>query len=149
VTRRLAAAGLDPSGLGLEITETSRIQDFDAVADEIQKLIEMGIELWLDDFGTGHSSLEWLSHLPLHGVKVAGTFVERLPTEKRCQAIVARVIELAHDFELRVIAEEVETREQRDFLLGCGCDLFQGFLFHAAMPAKKLLRTLARPPTLV
>jgi EAL domain-containing protein (putative c-di-GMP-specific phosphodiesterase class I) len=143
--RRLASAGLDPSGLGLEITETSSIEDFAAVAEQIQRLIAMGIELWLDDFGTGHSSLEWLSHLPLHGVKIAGTFVERLPTQKRCQAIVARVIELAHDFELRVIAEEVETREQRDFLVGRGCDLFQGFLFHAAMPAKQLARTLAGP----
>jgi len=145
VKRRLASAGLDPSGLGLEITETSSIEDFDAVAEQIERLIAMGIELWLDDFGTGHSSLEWLSHLPLHGVKIAGTFVERLPTEKRCQAIVARVIELAHDFELRVVAEEVETRAQRDFLVGRGCDLFQGFLFHAAMPANKLARTLAGP----
>ena len=146
VKRRLASAGLDPSGLGLEITETSSIQDFDAVADQIQKLIEMGIELWLDDFGTGHSSLEWLSHLPLHGLKVAGTFVERVLTEKASQAIVTRVIELAHDLELRVVAEGVENEQQRGFLLGRGCDLFQGFLFHAAMPAKKLPRTLGGPP---
>jgi EAL domain-containing protein (putative c-di-GMP-specific phosphodiesterase class I) len=147
VTRRLASADLDPSGLVLEITETSSIQDFDAVAAEIHKLIEMGIELWLDDFGTGHSSLEWLSHLPLHGVKVAGTFVERVLTEKPCQAIVTRVIELAHDLGLRVVAEEVETPKQRDFLVDRGCDLFQGFLFYAPMPAPELARALvaARP----
>jgi EAL domain-containing protein (putative c-di-GMP-specific phosphodiesterase class I) len=147
VKRRLASAGLDPRGLVLEVTETSRIEDFDAVADQIQRLITLGIELWLDDFGTGHSSLEWLSHLPLHGVKIAGTFVERLPTEKRCQVIVARVIDLAHDFKLRVVAEGVENEQQRDFLVRCGCDLLQGFLFHAAMPAEKLLRALAGPRT--
>jgi EAL domain-containing protein (putative c-di-GMP-specific phosphodiesterase class I) len=146
LTRQLAAAGLDPSGLGLEITETSRVRDFAAVADQIQRLMAMGIELWLDDFGTGHSSLEWLSQLPCHGVKIPGTFVERLFTEKRCQTIVARVVELARDLGLRVIAEEVETEEQRDFLAGQGCDLFQGFLFYAAMPAPQLASALGGAP---
>jgi EAL domain-containing protein (putative c-di-GMP-specific phosphodiesterase class I) len=143
VTRRLSSCGLDPKSVGLEITETSRMQDFEAVAEQIHQLTTMGIELWLDDFGTGHSSLEWLSHLPLHGVKIPGTFVERVLTEKASQAIVTRVIELAHDLGLRVIAEEVETREQREFLADRGCDLFQGFLFYAAMPANRLLGALA------
>ena len=109
VTRRLKAAGVDPGNVGLEITETSSMRRFDEVAEQIDRLIDKGIELWLDDFGTGHSSLEWLSHLPLHGVKIAGTFVERLRDEKRCQAIVTRVIALAHDLGLKVIAEGVET----------------------------------------
>ena len=138
VTRRLAGANLDPIGVGLEITETSGICEFDEVADPIDRLVEKGIELWLDDFGTGHSSLEWLSHLPLHGLKIPGTFVERLHDEKRCQAIVVRVIQLAHDLGLKVIAEGVETIEQRDFLAARGCDFFQGFLFYAALPAKRL-----------
>jgi EAL domain-containing protein (putative c-di-GMP-specific phosphodiesterase class I) len=145
VERQLGSCELDPDGLGLEITETSRIHDFDAVAEQVQKLTQMGVELWLDDFGTGHSSLEWLSNLPLHGLKVAGTCVERVLTEKACQAIVTRVIELAHDLGLRVVAEEVETPEQRDFLAGRGCDLFRGFLFHAPMPASELARALAGP----
>jgi EAL domain-containing protein (putative c-di-GMP-specific phosphodiesterase class I) len=148
VQRRLASAGLDPSGLGLEITESSSIEDFDVVAEQIRRLIDTGIELWLDDFGTGHSSLEWLSHLPLHGVKIAGTFVERVLTERGSQAIVKRVIDLAHDLGLRVVAEGVETPEQRQFLAGHGCDLFQGFLFHAAMPAKKLSHALVAATSL-
>ena len=137
VRLRLAGSGLGPGAIGLEITETSRMQNFDQVAEQIHELIGKGIELWLDDFGTGHSSLEWLSHLPLHGVKIPGTFVERLP-ERCCRVIVARVIDLAHDLGLEVIAEGVEKEEQRDFLGENGCDYFQGFLFHAAMPAKKL-----------
>jgi EAL domain-containing protein (putative c-di-GMP-specific phosphodiesterase class I) len=143
VTRRLKAAGLEPGEIGLEITETSSMRRFDEVAEQIDRLMDMGIELWLDDFGTGHSSLEWLSHLPLHGVKIAGTFVERLHDEKRCQAIAARVIALARDLGLKVIAEGVETAEQRDFLAARGCDFFQGFLFHPALPAKRLPSALA------
>jgi EAL domain-containing protein (putative c-di-GMP-specific phosphodiesterase class I) len=135
---KLARAGLDPSGVALEITETSRMSDFAAAAEQLGRLSAMGIELWLDDFGTGHSSLEWLSRLPTHGVKIAGTFVERLLREKPCQAIVTRVVELAHDLEMRVIAEGVESAEQRDMLKGKGTDLFQGFLYYAAMPAEEL-----------
>jgi diguanylate cyclase len=145
VARRLRAAGLDPEGVGLEITETSSMRRFDEVADQIERLIDHGIEIWLDDFGTGHSSLEWLSHLPLHGVKIPGTFVERLHEEKRCQAIVDRVVALAKDLGLQVIAEGVETPAQRDFLAARGCDFFQGFLFHAALPARRLPSALSAP----
>ena len=143
VTRRLAGAHLDPRGVGLEITETSGIGAFDDVAEQIDRLVAHGIELWLDDFGTGHSSLEWLSHLPLHGVKIPATFVARLHDETRCQVIVARVIDLAHDFGLKVIAEGVETPRQRDFLADHGCDFLQGYLFYAALPAMRLPSALA------
>ena len=142
VTHRLAGSGLDPGAIGLEITETSSMHKFDEVAEQIHELIDKGIELWLDDFGTGHSSLEWLSHLPLHGVKIPATFVKRLP-ERFCRVIVQRVIDLAHDLGLEVIAEGVETEEQRDFLAESRCDYFQGFLFHAAMPAKTLPEALS------
>jgi EAL domain-containing protein (putative c-di-GMP-specific phosphodiesterase class I) len=140
---RLSASGLPPSSLALEITESSAMSDFGAAADRLERLAAMGIELWLDDFGTGHSSLEWLSRLPTHGLKIPGTFVKRLLREPRCQVIVRRAIEMAHDLGLRVVAEEVETKEQRDSLAASGCDLFQGFLFHAALPAEELPRVLA------
>ncbi len=108
-------------------------------------LRDLGIGLWLDDFGTGHSSLEWLSHFPLDGVKIAATFVERLPHDRRCQVIAGHVIDMAHDLGLRVIAEGVETPEQREMLAGHGCDLFQGFLFHSALAAEDLPAALAPP----
>jgi EAL domain-containing protein (putative c-di-GMP-specific phosphodiesterase class I) len=135
--RQLRSARLPGHALALEITETSGMHEFAAVAEQMDQVIAMGVELWLDDFGTGHSSLEWLSRLPVHGVKIAGTFVERLG-EERCRVIVTRIIEMAHDLGLRVAAEGVETDEQRRFLLERGCDLLQGFLFHAAMPAPEL-----------
>src|SRR5262249_11379272 len=112
----LDKAGLDPRRVAIEITETSRLSHFPAVAVYPERLRAMGIELWLDDFGTGHSSLEWLSHLPLHGLKVAGTFVERLADEPRCAVIVRRLLELARDLGLRTIAEGVENEAQRAFL---------------------------------
>jgi diguanylate cyclase len=143
LTRLLATAGVPPAAVSLEVTETSSISDFTAVAKELHRLDEMGLELWLDDFGTGHSSLEWLSHLPCHGLKIPGTFVERLSVDERCRTIVKRVIELAHDLRLQVVAEGVETAEQRDFLVGQGCDLLQGFLFYASMPAGKLAAALS------
>jgi EAL domain-containing protein (putative c-di-GMP-specific phosphodiesterase class I) len=143
IRSQLSAARLPPSALALEITESSRLRDFGAAADRLERLAGMGVELWLDDFGTGHSSLEWLSHLPTHGLKIPGTFVERLFADERCQVIVTRLIELAHDLGLRVVAEEVETAEQRAWLTACGCDLFQGFLLDAPMPAEELPRALA------
>jgi EAL domain-containing protein (putative c-di-GMP-specific phosphodiesterase class I) len=143
VSRQMRAAGLDARAVALEVTETSAIDAFDRVALHLDQLIGMGLEIWLDDFGTGHSSLDWLSHLPIHGVKIAGTFVKRILEERRCQVIVTRVVEMAHDLGLRVAAEGVETEEQRAFLAESGCDLFQGFLFHAAMPAAAMGRALA------
>jgi EAL domain-containing protein (putative c-di-GMP-specific phosphodiesterase class I) len=148
VSGLLTGAGLGPGEAGLEITETSRMGPLEEVADQVARLRDRGLELWLDDFGTGHSSLEWLSHLPLHGLKIAGTFVERLFVEPRCQTIVARLIELAHDLGLRVIAEGVETERQRAFLADRGCDLLQGFLFCPPLPADELTRLLIRTPAL-
>jgi EAL domain-containing protein (putative c-di-GMP-specific phosphodiesterase class I) len=145
INQQLGSCRLDPRALALEITETSRIRDFDAVAGQIEKLNAIGVELWLDDFGTGHSSLEWLSRLPCHGVKIPRVFVEKALTEKRSKTIVARVVELAHDLELRVVAEGVETPAQRDLIAALGCDLFQGYLFHAPMAALDLACALQPP----
>jgi EAL domain-containing protein (putative c-di-GMP-specific phosphodiesterase class I) len=142
VGRQLRAARLDPHAVALEVTETSAIHEFGLVAEHLHQLTALGIELWLDDFGTGHSSLEWLSRLPIHGVKIAGTFVERILADERCQVIVARVVEMAHDLGLRVAAEGVETEQQRHLLVAKGCDLFQGFLWHAPMPAEEVGRLL-------
>jgi EAL domain-containing protein (putative c-di-GMP-specific phosphodiesterase class I) len=107
------------------------------VGAQLERLVAMGVELWLDDFGTGHSSLEWLSRLPVHGVKLASTFAGRLE-EEPCRTIVTRVVEMAHDLRLRVVAEGVETEAQREFLTGAGCDFLQGFLLCPPVPAAEL-----------
>jgi EAL domain-containing protein (putative c-di-GMP-specific phosphodiesterase class I) len=143
VLRQARAAHFPAHRLALEITETSALCDLDTVAPQLALLKEAGVFLWLDDFGTGHSSLEWLSRLPLDGVKIPAAFVSRLPWDQRCRVIVGRVAELAHELGLRVAAEGVETEEQRAFLRDRGCDLLQGYLLYAAVPAENLGRTLA------
>lgn len=143
LSRLLHTASLDARRVGIEVTETSGMRDLEAVADQLRGLRDLGIELWLDDFGTGHSSLEWLSHFPLDGVKIAGTFVERLFRDRRCQVIAGHVIGLAHDLGLRVVAEGVESAPQRAFLEERGCDLLQGFLLYPALPAEELKAALA------
>ena len=142
--RQLRASGLAAKSIALEITETSRMDDFEAAGAQLERLMAMGVELWLDDFGTGHSSLEWLSRLPVHGVKLSSTFACR-PGQDRCRAIVTRVVQMAHDLGLRVVAEGVETEEQRDFLAGAGCDFFQGYLFSPPVPAADLQAALEKP----
>jgi EAL domain-containing protein (putative c-di-GMP-specific phosphodiesterase class I) len=144
LTGRLQKTGLAPGDVGLEITETSWMSELDEAAEQLEALMAMGIKLWLDDFGTGHSSLEWLRRLPVHGLKVAGSFVKPLPGDRRAATIVSRLIALAHDLGLRVIAEGVEKEEQRAFLCDQGCDLLQGFLLFPALPAAELPRALAR-----
>jgi EAL domain-containing protein (putative c-di-GMP-specific phosphodiesterase class I) len=143
VLRQVRAAHFPASRLALEITETSALCDLDAVAPQLDLLKAAGVLLWLDDFGTGHSSLEWLSRLPLDGVKIPAAFVSRLPSDHRCQLIVGRVVELAHELGLRVAAEGVEREEQRAFLRDRGCDLLQGYLLFPAVPADHLGQTLA------
>lgn len=138
IQRMLAAESLDASAIGLEITETSAICRFDQVAEQIEELKALGLELWLDDFGTGHSSLEWLGRIPVHGIKIPGTLTCRLEEDERFRTIVSRVIDLAHDLGLRVIAEGVETAAQRDLLGRAECDLLQGFLFHPSVPAEEV-----------
>jgi EAL domain-containing protein (putative c-di-GMP-specific phosphodiesterase class I) len=134
----LSQSGLDPSRLTLEITETSAIRDPRAVAALLREMKQEGSEVWLDDFGTGHSSLEWLFRLPVDGIKIPGTFVCDVPGDQRAALITASVIDLAHQLGLRVLAEGVERPEQRDWLVERGCDHLQGFLFAPGLPAAEL-----------
>ncbi len=142
---QVAEAGVDVTRVTLEITETSALPDPEVTARRLARLREGGLQVWLDDFGTGHSSLEWLWKLPVDGVKIPGTFVEDVTRDRQAATITGAVIALAHRLGLRVVAEGVETEEQRRWLADAGCDALQGFLFHAALPADELpLRLAAR-----
>jgi EAL domain-containing protein (putative c-di-GMP-specific phosphodiesterase class I) len=143
VMSHLRKAGVPPHLVVLEITETASIHDLDAASRQVASLIDAGLGLWLDDFGTGHSTLEWLCRLPCHGIKLPGAFVDHLPDDARARTIVTHAIALAHDLGLRVIAECVEQEAQRELLEAQGCDALQGFLFHPALPAAALPRALA------
>ncbi len=138
LSRLAQEAGIDTRKIDLEITETSSIDKPDAMANAIAGLKELGVELWLDDFGTGHSSLEHLLRFPVDGLKLPGSFVRNLANDPRSRSVTRALIELAHELRMNVIAEEVETRDQLDLLAGWGCDFIQGFLFSKPMTSEEM-----------
>lgn len=146
LTALVTSCRVDTRKVNLEITETSYIEEPEKTMEVLCAIRDLGVHLWLDDFGTGHSTITHLQHFPIAGIKIGGAFVQPLPDDERCRAIVRALLVLAHDLGIRVIAEEVERREQLDFLLEHHCDLVQGFLFTRPMTAEAfqdLLRSRA------
>jgi len=124
--------------LNLELTETVTIDEPERAASLLQSLRDLGFQLWLDDFGSGHSTMEQLLHFPVDGIKIAATFVKGIPHDERSVAIVRSMIDLAHDLQIQVLAEGIEREEQLGFLIEHGCELVQGFLFSRPMPREAL-----------
>lgn len=121
--------GVDPRHLGVEVTEHALIRDPRGSAKELQSLHEAGVTVALDDFGTGYSSLAWLTDYPVDVLKIDRSFIDEITSSARKAAIVRAVIDVAHDIGISVIAEGVESAEQRDLLIEMGCERAQGFLF--------------------
>ncbi len=130
VARAIGEAGAPASQLKLEITESLLLEDIDGTITRMQTLkSELGVGLSLDDFGTGYSSLSYLKQLPLDQIKLDRSFVSDIDRNPNDAAIAEAVIALGRSFAISVIAEGVETDEQRAALLARGCHAFQGFLF--------------------
>ena len=138
VEQALAVSGLPPEQLEIEITETSFLEQMDEVVTMLSKLRRMGIDVSLDDFGSGFSSLTYLKSLPVDNLKLDQSFVRELPDHEESRAITASVIRLAHDLKMSVIAEGVETAEQLDYLRKQGCDYVQGYYFYRPLPGDEL-----------
>jgi EAL domain-containing protein (putative c-di-GMP-specific phosphodiesterase class I) len=135
VLARVAEAGIDPSMLKLELTESVLADDLDAVVAKMAVLKAHGIGFSLDDFGTGFSSLSYLRRLPLDQLKIDQSFVRNMLASPNDAAIAQTVVALGRTLGLQVIAEGVETDEQRSFLCEMGCEAFQGYLFSRPVPA--------------
>ncbi|SDG47429.1 diguanylate cyclase/phosphodiesterase with PAS/PAC sensor(s) [Pseudonocardia oroxyli] len=138
VVALLEGTGLDPDKLQLEITEQAVLADEAASMDALSALRSLGVRLALDDFGTGYSSLAWLRRLPVHALKIDGSFIDGLRHEHPDpvdESIVGSLVAMAHALGLEVTAEWVETRVQADRLEALGCDLGQGRWFGDARPA--------------
>lgn len=133
VATALATNGLPSSLLELEVTE-SVLMDADA-RQTLQRLAVAGIGVALDDFGTGYSSLTYLKHLRATTLKIDKSFVDGLAASLPDCMLVDAVVRLAHSFGMTVVAEGVETDEQRDVLEMMGCDLVQGFIVSRPLPA--------------
>ncbi|HEX9160767.1 MAG TPA: EAL domain-containing protein [Thermoanaerobaculia bacterium] len=133
LTGLITGCGIDTHKINLEITETAYIDKPEETMDVLEAIRNLGVSLWLDDFGTGHSSITHLQHFPVDGLKIPGSFVKGILDEPRCRSITRALIALAHELGMKVIAEEIEKEEQLEFLLACECEYIQGFLFSKPM----------------
>jgi EAL domain-containing protein (putative c-di-GMP-specific phosphodiesterase class I)/GGDEF domain-containing protein len=122
--------------LAVELTESTLIQDLRSAARTLQRLNELGIRAWLDDFGTGYSSLSYLRQLPLKGVKIDRSFVERTVQDSRDFGFVKSLIDLISYLGMQSIAEGIETQGQYELLSMTTCDLYQGYHFARSMTAE-------------
>jgi len=120
--------GLKPELLELEITENILIDSFDFV-DMLGELKKLGVKISLDDFGTGFSSLSYITKLPINTLKIDKTFVDHIEAGSKERAVIESIIYLIHKLKLEVIAEGVETKEQLEYMIQLNCDNIQGFLF--------------------
>ncbi|HEX9468996.1 MAG TPA: EAL domain-containing protein, partial [Bradyrhizobium sp.] len=144
----LAASGLAPSRLELEITEAVLIGDDEAALELLHQLRAIGVRIALDDFGTGYSSLSYLKRFPFDKIKIDRCFVGDIAEVDGSSAIVQAVVNIAGARNMTTTAEGVETQEQREMLRALGCTEMQGYLFSAAKPGREVRQLLgARPQT--
>ncbi len=139
IASALAAAGLSPSRLQLEITEGVLLHDDVANMDTLHEIKRLGCRIALDDFGTGFSSLNYLRRFPFDKIKIDRAFVKDLPGDDSSLAIIRAIAALARALSIVVLAEGVETQAQLDVLRQAGCDEVQGFLLGQPLPAEKLV----------
>lgn len=144
LTEILAKNKCNPTWVELEVTEGYVMKSPELAIQTLQDFSNMGIEISIDDFGTGYSSLSYLKRLPINTLKIDQSFVRDLSVDEDDKAIVRSIISLSKAMNLEVIAEGVETVEQKEFLLKNGCNKMQGYLFSKPVPALdmgELLRT--------
>jgi diguanylate cyclase (GGDEF)-like protein len=141
----LREAGMAASRLVLEVTEGILIDNPDDALVKLEALRALGVSTALDDFGTGFSSLNYLQKFPFDRLKIDRSFVASLGTTGNAGAIIQSIVTLGHALGMKVLAEGIETNEQRVLLRLAGCDEMQGFLFAKACPAEAIDKILARP----
>jgi len=139
---RFATSG--DHGLDLEITESLIMRNIEDNIAKLAAIREMGSEIAIDDFGTGYSSLRYLSQLPMDSLKIDRSFIIRMQGSPADMAIVSTIIALAHDLDLKVVAEGVETEDQAKLLRLLKCDEMQGYLFSKPVPAEQIEAMLGK-----
>jgi diguanylate cyclase (GGDEF)-like protein/PAS domain S-box-containing protein len=142
VETTLRKFGVSPEYIGLEITEGTVMGDPNKAVASLRRLKDIGVSISLDDFGTGYSSLSYLKRFPIDVLKIDKSFVDDVTTNSADAAIALSVISLAHNLNMRVIAEGVETREQVQFLTERGCDEMQGYYFSRPVNAESFTALL-------
>jgi len=139
----IAAAGMDPTRVTAEITESALLVDQGAVAERLSRLREAGVRVAVDDFGTGYTSLAYLTTLPLDMLKIDRGLIADIVGGSRDRIVVRALIQLARELDLQVVVEGVETTGQLALLVDWGADLYQGFLGAGALTHDELSRFVA------
>lgn len=134
--------GIKESNLKLEITESIILEGFTIVNSRLKQLRDLGIEIALDDFGTGYSSLSRIRGLNIDCVKIDKYFISKIPVKDHSELITKEIISMCHKIGLTVIAEGVEVKEQRRYLVENHCDIMQGYLFSKPLSKEKALQIL-------
>jgi len=142
VSQTLQETGLSPQFLDLEITETIAMQNVELTKAILSELHQMGVYLSIDDFGTGYCSLGYLKQFPLHTLKIDKSFVRDLATDPQNAGIINAIMMLGRGFNLRVIAEGVETEAEKDCLRSFQCEEMQGYLSSPPLPAEEATKLL-------
>ena len=146
VVSTLRNTGADPTRLTLELTENLLVHDVDDVVEKMSGLKKIGVNFALDDFGTGYSSLYYLKRLPLDQLKIDRSFVRDVLIDPDDAAIAKTIVALAQTLGLKVIAEGIETEEQRAFLVSSNCHYYQGNLFSRPLPLQELEQLVSSLP---
>jgi predicted signal transduction protein with EAL and GGDEF domain len=141
----LQTGGADASALGVEVTESILIGNMEHAIEVLTEVRGLGIPVAIDDFGTGYSSLAYIVTLPIDEVKIDRAFIKKITADPAYRGIVSTCISLAHNLNLRVVAEGVEIEGQASLLRQLGCDQAQGFLYSPPVPADQLARMLHAP----
>ena len=128
------------SRIYFEVTESILVEDIPKAIRVMKELKKLGIYFSMDDFGTGYSSLSYLRELPVDELKIDGSFVRHMGMSREDETMVKTILSIAKTFDLKVVAEGVETKDQYDFLVKHGCDLFQGFYFDAPLEKEAFYR---------
>jgi EAL domain-containing protein (putative c-di-GMP-specific phosphodiesterase class I) len=145
----LAASGLSPDRLELEITESVLLSADPSTLTTLHQLRAIGLRISMDDFGTGYSSLAYLRSFPFDKIKIDRSFVRDMPERDDCKAIVHAIAELARSLNIRTVVEGVETKSQLEMARAEGCDDGQGYLFGAPVPELAVAKILAKTLRLV
>jgi diguanylate cyclase (GGDEF)-like protein len=149
VREALDQAGLDPTRLVIEVTESALIEDTEGNEMKLEQLREMGVRLAIDDFGTGYSSLSYLQRFNLDILKIDKSFVDTLGhDDSRTPALVTAMVAMGTSLSMDVLAEGIESRDQLDGLRALRCDFGQGYLFSRPVPAEDLTALLQAPADL-
>lgn len=140
----LKKTGVKPKNLELEITERTTVENIGYTIEVLDKLNSLGVKTAIDDFGTGYSSLNYIKEFKIHTLKIDKSFIDNFIDNANNRAIVKSIINLAHNLNLRVVAEGVETKKQAEKLNQAGCDIIQGYYYSYPSPLEDVIKELEK-----